>query len=66
MNRTRAFNRARRFTARRRRRNLRSALPSMKIEFRGFNRPFDHSEELFVKAITEESLLDLQEIHPNL
>ncbi len=61
MSRSRALNRFNRFTAKRRRRALRSDVPSLREDFHRESLPVDHSEDLLEKACDKETLLDLIE-----
>ncbi len=61
MKRSRAFNRFNRFTAKRRRNDLRSDVPCMSEEFTKASRPIDQSQELREKALQKEAFSDFLE-----
>ena len=65
MSRSRALNRFNRFTAKRRRRNLRSDVPSFREDHLKSAKPFDHSDQLVEQAVFKEALLDLAEPQSN-
>ena len=61
MSRSRALNRFNRFTAKRRRRNLRSEVPSFREDPLKSVNSFDHSDQLIEQAVLKEALLDFAE-----
>ena len=61
MSRSRAVNRTNRFTAKKRRRALRSAVPNLSQETQVMAAPPDHLEDLKDKALDQETLLELLE-----
>tara|TARA_Y100001968_G_scaffold328358_1_gene375359 strand:+ start:1073 stop:1276 length:204 start_codon:yes stop_codon:yes gene_type:complete len=61
MSRSRALNRFNRFTAKKRRRALRSEVPSLRGEEFCMNRQIDHSESLKDEALLKEVSMDLLE-----
>ncbi len=61
MTRSRAFNRAKRFNARKRRRDLRSFHSSVRDGFCAVKESFDDSRKLFLKAVIQENLLAFED-----
>ena len=59
MSRSRAFNRSSRLNAKRRRRALRSVVPGLQDDFRKYQNPIDHSQELIQKVTHREALTEL-------
>lgn len=61
MSRSRALNRSSRINAKRRRRTLRSAIPSLKDEASRGTQQIDNSQEMIENATKKEALIDLLE-----
>ena len=61
MTRSRALNRFNRFTAKRRRRSLRSEVPSMRDNANRIIKPINHADNLKDQAVEKEASLDLLE-----
>ncbi len=59
MSRSRALNRSNRAIAKRRRRTLRSVVPSLQNEMSNQPKPIDHSQDMQKKALAKETLLEL-------
>ena len=61
MTRSRAFTRSNRFNAKKRRRTLRTAVPSLSKECKREPELADHSDGLMLEALNKEVMLDLLE-----